>query len=128
LGGVPEIVIPEQLVDHACYQGYRLCYLLSRRLFEQLTISYGYGSYLKLLALIAKMDVLIIDDCGLELLTQSHRNDLLEIMVNRSNSKSALFTSQLLLTQWHDFIADPAVAGAILDRLLHSGYKLRLKG
>ncbi|UZE94408.1 IS21-like element helper ATPase IstB [Alkalimarinus alittae] len=116
------------LGHHACHQGYRVRYFRASRLFEQLTISHGDGSYLKLLAQIAKMDLLIIDDWGLEPLTQSQRNDLLEIMEDRHNSKSTLFTSQLPLTQWHDFIADPTLADAILDRLLHNAHKLNLKG
>jgi DNA replication protein DnaC len=85
------------------------------RLFEALTISYGDGSDLKLLAQIAKVDILIIDDWGLEPLSQSQsqsqsqKNDLLEIMEDRQNSKQAIFTSQLPLEKWHDFIADPAL-------------------
>ncbi|MFT7561655.1 MAG: DNA replication protein DnaC [Flavobacteriales bacterium] len=116
------------LGHHACHQGYRVRYFRATRLFEQLTISHGDGSYLKVLAQIAKMDVLIIDDWGLETLTQSQRNDLLEIMEDRHNSKSTIFTSQLPITQWHSFIADPTLADAILDRLLHNAHKLELKG
>ena len=116
------------LGHHACHQGYRVRYYRATRLFEQLTISHGDGSYLKLLAQIAKMDVLIIDDWGLEPLAQSQKNDLLEIMEDRHNSKSTIFTSQLPLTKWHGFIDDPTLADAILDRLLHNAHKLKLKG
>lgn len=116
------------LGHHACHQGYRVRYYRATRLFEQLTIAHGDGSYLKLLAQIAKMDVLIVDDWGLEPLTQSQKNDLLEIMEDRHSSKSTIFTSQLPLTTWHDFIADPTLADAILDRLLHNAHKLKLKG
>ena len=116
------------LGHHACHQGYRVRYYRATRLFEQLTIAHGDGSYLKQLAQIAKMDVLIIDDWGLEPLTQSQKNDLLEIMEDRHNNKSTIFTSQLPLTKWHDFIADPTLADAILDRLLHNAHKLKLKG
>ena len=116
------------LGHHACHQGYRVRYYRATRLFEALTISHGDGSYLKLLAQIAKVDVLIIDDWGLEPLSQSQKNDLLEIMEDRHSSKSTIFTSQLPLTKWHDFIADPTLADAILDRLLHNAHKLPLKG
>ena len=74
------------------------------------------------------MDILIIDDWGLEPLSQSQKNDLLEIMEDRHNSKSTIFTSQLPLEKWHDFIADPTLADAILDRLLHNAHKVQLKG
>ncbi len=116
------------LGHHACHQGYRVRYYRATRLFEALTISHGDGSYLKLLAQIAKVDILIIDDWGLEPLSQSQKNDLLEIMEDRHNSKSTIFTSQLPLEKWHDFIADPTLADAILDRLLHNAHKVQLKG
>ena len=116
------------LGHHACHQGHRVRYYRATRLFEELTIAHGDGSYLRLLGQIAKMDVLIIDDWGLEPLSQSQKNDLLEIMEDRHSSKSTIFTSQLPLTKWHDFIADPTLADAILDRLLHNAHKLQLKG
>ena len=65
---------------HACHQGHSVRYFRATRLFEALTIAHGDGSYLKLIALLAKADVLIVDDWGLETLTQSQRNDLLEIL------------------------------------------------
>ena len=71
---------------HACLHGYQVRYFRASRLFEQLTISHGDGSYLKLLNQLAKAEVLIIDDWGLEALTQAQKNDLLEIMEDRHNS------------------------------------------
>ncbi|WP_197469672.1 ATP-binding protein, partial [Oleiphilus sp. HI0117] len=68
------------------------------------------------------------DDWGLEALTQPQKNDLLEIMEDRHNSKSTIVTSQLPMTKWHKFIDDPTLADAILDRLLHNAHKLNLKG
>jgi DNA replication protein DnaC len=116
------------LGHHACINGYQVRYYRATRLFEQLTISHGDGSYLKLLSQIAKADILIIDDWGLEPLTQSQKNDLLEIMEDRHNSKSTIFTSQMPIEKWHDFIDDPTLADAILDRLLHNAHKINLKG
>lgn len=116
------------LGNHACHQDKTVRYYRASRLFEMLTLGHGDGSYLKLINLLAKTDLLIIDDWGLEQLTQSQRNDLLEIMEDRHGSKSTLITSQLPTTEWHSFIADPTLADAILDRLLHNAHKLKLKG
>jgi len=113
---------------HACHQGYSVRYFRATRLFESLTISHGDGSYLKWIAQLAKADVLIVDDWGLETLTQSQRNDLLEIMEDRHGSKSTVFTSQLPTTKWHAYIGDATLADAILDRLLHNAHKLHLRG
>ena len=116
------------LGHHACNQDYSVRYFRASRLFESLTISHGDGSYLRLINQIARADVLILDDWGLETLTQSQRNDLLEIMEDRHNHKSTIVTSQLPITQWHGFIGDPTLADAILDRLIHNAHKLNLKG
>ncbi len=97
-------------------------------MFEALTISHGDSSYLKLIGQIEKADLLIIDDWGLETLTQSQRNDLLKIIGDRYGSKSTVITSQLLITKWHTYIGDATLADAILDRLLHNAHKLNLKG
>ena len=116
------------LGHHACHQGHSVRYFRASRMFEALTIAHGDGSYLKYITQLAKADILIVDDWGLEKLSLSQRNDLLEIMEDRHNSKSTIFTSQLPVTQWHGFIGDATLADAILDRLLHNAHKLNLKG
>lgn len=113
---------------HACHQDISVRYFRATRLFEALTISHGDGSYLKLINQIAKTDLLIVDDWGLEKLTQSQRNDLLEIMEDRHGSKSTIVTSQLPTTKWHHYMGDATLADAILDRLLHNAHKLKLTG
>ena len=113
---------------YACHQGYSVRYFRATRLFEALTIAHADGSYLKLINQLAKTDILIFDDWGLDGLTQSQRNDLLEIMEDRYNSRSTVITSQLPTSKWHAYIGDPTLADAILDRILHSSHTLRLKG
>lgn len=71
---------------------------------------------------------MIIDDWGLDVLTQQQRNDLLEIMEDRHGRGSTLITSQLPVAHWHEAIGDPTLADAILDRLLHTATKLQIKG
>ena len=114
--------------NQACHHDYSVRYYRATRLFERLTISHADGSYLKLINLIAKTHVLIIDDWGLETLTQSQRNDFLEIMEDRHGSATTIVTSQLPLTKWHGSIGDPTLADAILDRLIHNAHKIKLKG
>jgi len=112
----------------ACHQNYTVRYFRATRLFEALTISHGDGSYLKLIHQMNRTDLLIIDDWGLEKLTQSQRNDLLEIMEDRHNDRSTIITSQVPTTKWHAYIGDATLADAILDRLLHNAHKIELKG
>lgn len=112
----------------ACLKGYSVRYYRTSRLLEELTLSHGDGSYSKQLRQLARTDLLILDDWGLEPLTQQQRNDLLEIMDDRHNHSSTLVTSQLPTRQWHSSIGDETLADAILDRLMHNAHRLTLKG
>ena len=98
------------------------------RLLTELAIARADGSYPKLLASLAKTEVLIIDDFGLAKLSAENRRDLLEITEDRYGIRSTVITSQLPVENWHDIIGDPTLADAILDRLVHSSYQLNLKG
>ena len=112
----------------ACEHGFSVRYYRASRLFETLMVSHGDGSFGRLLAQLAKTDLLIIDDWGLDVLTQQQRNDLLEIMEDRHGRGATLITSHLPTTHWHEAIGDPTLADAILDRLLHNATKLQVKG
>ena len=116
------------LATQACRHGLSVRYFRTSRLLESLSIAHGDGRFTKLIAQLAKTDLLILDDWGLEKMTLSQRNDLLEIMEDRHGLKSTLITSQLPIIQWHKAIGDATLADAILDRLLHNSHKLKLKG
>ncbi len=116
------------LATQACRQGYSVRYFRTSRLLEDLSIAHGDGRFSKLIQQLAKTDVLLLDDWGLEKLSLGQRNDLLEIMEDRHGSKSTLITSQLPIHQWHQSIGDATLADAILDRLLHNAHKVKLKG
>ena len=112
----------------ACREGYSVLYLRLTRLWRELAVSRGDGRYLKLLAGLARMDLIILDDLGTEALGEAERHDLLEILEDRYERRSTLVTSQLPVGHWHETIGDPTMADAILDRLVHNAHKLVLKG
>jgi DNA replication protein DnaC len=116
------------LGQQVCRQGLRVRYFRASRLMEELRIAHADGSYSKQLNQLAKIDLLILDDFGLEALQVSDRNDLLEIIEDRHKLKSTLITSQLAVKHWHEHIGEPTIADAILDRLIHYAYQLELKG
>lgn len=116
------------LATQACRHGLSVRYFRTSRLLDMLSVAHGDGRFSKLIRQIAKTDVLVMDDWGLEKMTLAQRNDLLEIMEDRHGLKSTLITSQLPLDQWHKAIGDATLADAILDRLLHNAHKLKLKG
>ena len=126
--GVGKTWLACALAQKACREGHTALYLRLPRLLQEMAIAKGDGRYPKLLATLAKTDVLILDDWGLAKLTTEHRRDLLEILEDRHGARSTLATSQLPIEKWHDIIGDPTLADAILDRLVHNAYKINLKG
>jgi len=126
--GVGKTWLACALAQKACREGYAALYLRLPRLLQEMVIAKGDGRYPKLLATLAKTDVLILDDWGLAKLTGEHRRDLLEILEDRHGTRSTLVTSQFPIEKWHDIIGDPTLADAILDRLVHNAYKINLKG
>ena len=114
--------------QQACRQGFSALYVRAARLFEELRIAHGDGSFTRRLAQLAKIDVLLLDDWGLQELDQGARNDLLEVIDDRVGSRSTIITSQLPLEHWHAWLQDPTLADAILDRLVHQAHRLPIKG
>lgn len=114
--------------QQACRQGFSAFYVRVARLFEELKIAHGDGSFTRRLSQLAKIDVLILDDWGLQELDQGARNDLLEVLDDRVGTRSTVITSQLPLEHWHAWLQDPTLADAILDRLVHQAHKLPIKG
>lgn len=116
------------LATQACRQGYSVRYFRASRLLDMLAIAHGDGRFAKIINQIAKTDLLVLDDWGLEKLSLGQRNDVLELMEDRHGSRSTLITSQVPIAQWHDAIGDATLADAILDRLIHNAHRLTLKG
>jgi len=116
------------LVHKACQKGYvTLCFRLPR-LLQELEIAKSDGRYAKILKNLAKANLLLIDDWGLNKFAKEQSHDLLEILEDRHSFKSTLITSQLPNDHWHEIIVDPTLADAIIDRLIHNAYRINLKG
>ena len=126
--GVGKSYLACALAHKACREGYTALYLRASRMFEELATAKGDGRYRKLLARYARIDLLVLDDWGLSPLTDEQRKDMLEILEDRHERRSTLVTSQFPVEKWHPIIADPTLADAILDRLIHNAYRLTLKG
>jgi len=126
--GVGKTYIACALAQQACRKGFRALYRRSSRLFDELALSRADGTYSRILARFARTDVLLIDDWGLAPATEGERRELLEILEDRYSMRSTIITSQLPPAKWHDHIADPTLADAICDRILHNAHRIALKG
>jgi len=116
------------LGNAACRQGFSALYVRFSRLLEELRIAHGDGSFSRRLAQLAKTDVLIADDFALAPIGQAERSDLLEVLDDRTTGKSTIITSQLPVEHWHEYLAEPTLADAILDRVVHQSHRIALRG
>ena len=126
--GTGKTYIACALAQQACRKGYKALYRRVPRLFEELTLARADGSWARLLARFARIDVLVLDDWGLAPLRDAERRDLLEIIEDRHGVRATILASQLPIAQWHDHIGDPTVADAICDRIIHRAHRIALKG
>lgn len=126
--GVGKSYLACALGHRACLEGYTVIHVRVAKLFPDLMTAKGDGRYTTIMNRLAKANVLILDDWGGFKLTDSNRNDLLEIMEDRYNLQSTIVTSQLPIEKWHEMIGNPTIADAIMDRLFSNAYKFKLTG
>jgi DNA replication protein DnaC len=112
----------------ACVMGYKTLYLNLNRFTEKITHAKIDGSFIILLNQLEKINLLILDDFGLAPLDQNARLALLQILEDRYGRKSIIIASQLPIGSWHESIAEPTLADAIMDRLLANAHRFELKG
>ena len=110
--------------QQACRKRLSVRYIRMAKLLEELRISHADGSYIKLLNYYAKLDLIILDDFGLDPLNRQDKLDLLELIEDRYQIKSILITSQIAIKHWHDYIGEPTIADAIMDRLINKSHQL----
>jgi DNA replication protein DnaC len=116
------------LGHQACRDGYSVLSLRLPRLLQEMPTAKGDGRYAKVMAALAKTDLIILDDWGLAQFDDASRHDVLELLEDRHGRRATIVTSQFPIEHWHEAIGNPTLADAILDRLVHTAYKLSLKG
>jgi DNA replication protein DnaC len=116
------------LAQQACRKGFRAIYRRASRLFDELRLARADGTYARLLSRLARIDVLVIDDFAISPVKDDERRALLEILEDRHGTRSTIVSSQLPPSGWHGYLADPTLADAICDRIVHHAHRLVLKG
>ncbi len=126
--GVGKSFLVSALGFQGCMYGFRVLYFNCSKLFSQLRLSKADGTYNKELDRIQKQEVLVLDDFGLHPFDTQSRLSLLEIMEDRHGRGSTVISSQFPVKSWHEIIGEPTIADAICDRIIHSAYRIELKG
>jgi DNA replication protein DnaC len=126
--GIGKSYLACALAEKACRDGFTALYTRSAQLFRDLALARADGSLRTLLARLARVDVLLVDDWAMAPLADAERRDFLEICEDRYQTRSTVLTSQLPVTKWHEQIGDPTLADSILDRLVHNAHRIELRG
>ena len=126
--GVGKSYLASALAHQACRQEISVRCLRLPRLIEELARADAQRKKSALFRQLAKVQLLMIDDFGLNPLHDSQQRDLLEILDDRYDKASTLITSQLPVDRWHNYLGDPTLADAILDRLIHNAHRIQLSG
>jgi DNA replication protein DnaC len=124
--GVGKSWLASALGNKACRDNRSVLYQRVPRLFADLALARGDGRHPRILRALGRVDLLILDDWGLEPLDAAARHDLLEILEDRYGHRSTVVTSQIPVDQWHALIGDPTYADAVLDRLVHNAHRIDL--
>lgn len=126
--GVGKSYLACALGHKACREGYTVAYRRASRLLDEVAQARADGTHFHLLRRLAKTDVLVVDDFGLEILNAGQRKDLLEVLEDRYGNSSTVITSQLEPKDWHPVIGDETIADAVCDRLVHNAHRVKLGG
>lgn len=116
------------LADRALRRGHTAHYRRVPKLIFELALARADGSYLKTLEKLAKVELLVLDDWGLAQVEGQAANDLMDVVDDRAGVRSTVIASQLPVSDWHHLIADPSIADAVLDRLVHRSVRIELTG
>ena len=112
----------------ACQMGIHTKFYRVSRLINELTLAAGLGNLTKILAKLAKVDILILDDWGISVITPAESLLLMEVIEERHDCHSTIITAQVPVSKWHILFEDPTKADGILDRLVHNAYRFELQG
>src|SRR5258708_3434176 len=126
--GTGKSFVATALAQAACRQGFRALCTRVPRFVHELGVARADGSYTALLARLAKIDVLVLDDFLVTPLKDTERRDLLEVLEDRYSRSSTVITTQLPTKTWHEALTDPTIADAICDRVVHNAHVLMLRG
>ena len=126
--GVGKSYLSCAFAEKACREGFSTIYFRTSRLFEEIAVSKVEGRFHKFLDRLVKVNLLVLDDFGIVPFAPEHSRDLFEIVEDRYDRQSTIISGQLPVENWHEAIGDDTIADAILDRLVHNAYRIKLKG
>ncbi len=126
--GCGKSFLASALGHQACAHGHTVAYFNTQKFMLKIKMARLEGNILKYFDKLAKTSLFILDDFGLTNLERQHQMDLMEIIEDRHGKASTIISSQIPVANWYDIISEATIADAILDRLIHTSFRIELKG
>ncbi len=126
--GTGKSYIAQALANRAIYDGFKVYYVRTPTLLEEIRISRIDGTYTNLLKKYSRFQLLVLDDFGVSPMVEDDATNLFEIIEDRTNINSTIITSQLDVSDWYAYLNNNTIADAILDRVVYSSHRLELRG
>ncbi|TKG87258.1 AAA family ATPase [Puteibacter caeruleilacunae] len=126
--GVGKSYLAQALGHEACFNGKKVIYTNTARLLSKLKLAKMDGTYIKELKKLNRVDLLVLDDFGLQAFDNNAREALMDVIDDRYNQASTIVSSQIPVSVWYDIIGEGTIADAILDRIVNSSHRIDLKG
>ncbi|MDZ7605333.1 MAG: IS21-like element helper ATPase IstB [Cyclobacteriaceae bacterium] len=126
--GCGKSFLASALGHQACVQGFNVTYFNTQKLMLKTKMARVEGTIYKFFEKLSKTNLLILDDFGLTHLEKQQQMDFMEMIEDRHGKASTIIASQLPVASWYDVIGEETIADAILDRLVHSSYRIEIKG
>jgi len=126
--GTGKSYLAQALANKAIIDGYRVYYIRTPSLLEEIKIARLDGTYTNLLKKYSRFKVLVLDDFGVAPMQADDATNLFEIIEDRTELNSTIITSQLPVSEWYNYLNNNTIADAILDRIVHSSHRVELSG
>jgi len=126
--GCGKSFLASALGHQACAHGNTVAYFNTQKFMLRVKMARLEGNILKFFDKLAKTSLFILDDFGLTNLERQQQLDLMEIIEDRHGRSSTIISSQIPVANWYDIISEATIADAILDRLIHTSFRIELKG
>ncbi len=126
--GCGKSYLASALGRQACRMGLKAEYYPMGHFIEDATLAKTEGTFGKMLKRLSRNDLVIFDDWGLQPLSNYARLAFLEVLEEFYDRKSIIVTAQLPINQWYEYIKEPTLADAIMDRLMANSHRVELKG
>lgn len=126
--GTGKSYLAQALGYQACLTEYKTRYTNTAKLLGELSLSKMDSTYLKELKKLKQTHLLILDDFGLQGFDKQKREILMDIIDDRYNETSTIVSSQIPVSAWYELIGEGTIADAILDRIVNSSHRIKLKG